>query len=52
MNKVMLSKLNSDRNEIRLLELLAGRWVEEVCCKLQTVSLDESPTYDALIRLG
>ncbi|PMD66822.1 uncharacterized protein K444DRAFT_580185 [Hyaloscypha bicolor E] len=48
MSKVMFSKLKSDKNEIRLLELLAGRWMEDVCCKLQIVSLDDNPTYDAL----
>ena len=44
----MFSKLKSDKNETRLLELLAGRWMEDVCCKLQTVSLDDNPSYDAL----
>ena len=35
-------------NEIRLITLAAGRWADQIQCSLQTVSLDDSPVFEAL----
>lgn len=40
--------LNQERNEIRLLTILPGKWSSEVCCTLKTVSMDDNPAYYAL----
>lgn len=40
--------LNQERNEIRLLTILPGKWSSEVCCTLETVSMDDDPDYYAL----
>ncbi|CCT66538.1 related to heterokaryon incompatibility protein (het-6OR allele) [Fusarium fujikuroi IMI 58289] len=40
--------LDTDRREIRLASIVPGRWSEDVYCELKVVSLDETPTYEAL----
>ena len=35
-------------NEIRLITLAPGKWRDPIECNLQTVSLDDNPTYEAL----
>src|SRR5436305_9826776 len=45
---VQYDKLDPTRNSIRTLQLLPGRWIDDICCNVQTVSLDDSPYFDAL----
>ncbi|KAI1053270.1 hypothetical protein LB506_012304 [Fusarium annulatum] len=40
--------LDTDRREIRLASIVPGRWSEDVYCNLEVVSLDDTPTYEAL----
>lgn len=40
--------LDTDRREIRLASIVPGRWSEDVYCNLKVVSLDDTPTYEAL----
>ena len=40
--------LNTERKQIRLLELLPGLWRETIRSTLRTVSLDTGPSYEAL----
>ncbi|CAO2648886.1 Nn.00g098350.m01.CDS01 [Neocucurbitaria sp. VM-36] len=40
--------LNSDRDEIRLLEILPGDWDQDIECTLRVVSLADNPSYRAL----
>jgi hypothetical protein len=40
--------LNAERNEIRTLTLIRGGFHDPIQCSLQTVSLDDHPTYNAL----
>jgi hypothetical protein len=41
-------QLNSERKEIRTLTLIRGEFDDPIQCSLQTVSLDDHPTYTAL----
>jgi hypothetical protein len=41
-------RLNAERNEIRTLTLIRGEFDDPIQCSLQTVSLDDHPTYTAL----
>jgi len=43
-----LYALSNSRHEIRLLHIQPGPWSFPILCSLQTVSLDTSPTYQAL----
>lgn len=40
--------LDTDRREIRLASIVPGRWSQDVYCILKVVSLDDTPTYEAL----
>jgi hypothetical protein len=35
-------------NQIRVVELVPGRWNDAINCNMRTVSLDEQPSYEAL----
>jgi CRISPR/Cas system CSM-associated protein Csm2 small subunit len=47
-DKITYSALNRDKREIRLLTLCSGGFEDEIRCKLDVVSLDETLTYTAL----
>ena len=40
--------LTADKNRIRLVQLEAGSGDDQIICKLQVVSLDDDPYYEAL----
>jgi hypothetical protein len=42
------SRLNKERNEIRVLELLPAGKSQDIHCNLKIISLDDKPTYTAL----
>jgi hypothetical protein len=42
------NRLNAERNEIRTLTLIRGGFHDPIQCSLQTVSLEDHPTYNAL----
>ncbi|PWY93145.1 hypothetical protein BO94DRAFT_583385 [Aspergillus sclerotioniger CBS 115572] len=44
----MYTPLDPTEHEIRLASILPGRWSDEVSCKLESVSLDDKPIYEAL----
>ncbi|PYI05117.1 hypothetical protein BO78DRAFT_276464, partial [Aspergillus sclerotiicarbonarius CBS 121057] len=44
----MYTRLDADRRQIRIASILPGRWSEDVSCKLEIVSLDDKPSYEAL----
>ncbi|KAK4205434.1 putative heterokaryon incompatibility protein [Triangularia verruculosa] len=46
--KFKYDTLDTTNGSIRVLHLLPGRWIEDICCELQAVSLDDDPAYDAL----
>ncbi|KAK3386641.1 heterokaryon incompatibility protein-domain-containing protein [Podospora didyma] len=48
MCNVQYDNLDNDKKTIRILHLLPGRWTESICCRLQTCSLDDSHSFDAL----
>jgi heterokaryon incompatibility protein (HET) len=48
MASLAYSPLDAEEKEIRLLELLPGRWTDPIACELSTVSLCGDPCYDAL----
>ncbi|KAI1337270.1 HET-domain-containing protein [Xylariaceae sp. FL0016] len=45
---VKYSPLNADRSEIRVLDLAPGKSSDEIRCTLRTVSLHDSPAFEAL----
>jgi hypothetical protein len=47
-NNITYSSLKSDRPEIRLLTISPGRRDDKILCRLDTVSLDDAPTYTVL----
>ncbi|KAK4654105.1 hypothetical protein QC762_0062110 [Podospora pseudocomata] len=47
-SKLQYEHLDQQDHSIRLLRLLPGRWLDNIYCELQTVSLDDSPAYHAL----
>ena len=40
---VQYGKLDPAGNSIRTLQLLPGRWIDVICCNLQTISLTTVP---------
>jgi hypothetical protein len=44
----LYDSLNSETNQIRVVELVPGRWNDAINCNMRTVSLDEQPSYEAL----
>ncbi|TID21403.1 HET-domain-containing protein [Venturia nashicola] len=40
--------LETGRHEIRLFHLHPGQWLDQICCHLTTVSLDDKPKFEAL----
>ncbi|EQB51831.1 hypothetical protein CGLO_08591 [Colletotrichum gloeosporioides Cg-14] len=44
----MFQSLDSSRREIRLLRIVPGEWVDSIVLKLDVVSLDAKPQYQAL----
>ncbi|KAK0744662.1 heterokaryon incompatibility protein-domain-containing protein [Apiosordaria backusii] len=46
--KLKYEALNPNKNSIRILRLLPGRWIDDIQCELQTASLDDNPAYEAL----
>ena len=48
MENPLYTSLNVQTNQIRIIELLPGRWNDTINCSMRTVSLDEKPGYEAL----
>lgn len=40
--------LRGHLREFRILKLLPGSWLDQICCELHTASLDEKPEYEAV----
>ncbi|KAK0662071.1 putative heterokaryon incompatibility protein [Cercophora samala] len=47
-SELQYGPLHQQDHSIRLLRLLPGRWLDNIHCELETVSLDDNPAYDAL----
>lgn len=47
-SKLQYEHLDQQDHSIRILRLLPGRWLDNIYCELQTVSLDDNPAYHAL----
>jgi len=48
MGEVVYNKLDERTNQIRVVGLLPGRWIDKISCEIKTISLDDSPSYEAL----
>jgi hypothetical protein len=48
MGQLRYDRLDVQKKQIRLLDLLPGRWIDPISCSIRTVCLAEEPIYDAL----
>jgi hypothetical protein len=48
MGDLFYNNLRTETNQIRVIELVPGRWTDAINCSMRTVSLDENPSYEAL----